>query len=104
VNIAINIPDDIGHILAAQAVAFHAQSWKQSPSKRTDLAQSPLRKCSRCSDCALGGIQSPSSDEPRPSTTTRWMTWNGISPRFVMPRANDRRRRCVAALLPRTDR
>jgi hypothetical protein len=52
----------------------------------------------------LCGTQSPSCGEPRPSTTTRWMTWNGISLRFVMPRANDRRRRCVSALLPRPHR
>ena len=85
-------------------VMFRAQSWKPSPSKLTGLAQLPQRKCSRCSGCARGGRQSPSSGAPKPSTTTRWMTWNGISLRFVTPRGNDRGRGHVASLLSDPDR
>ena len=71
--------------------------------KRTGLAQSPLGECNRCWDCVLGGTRTPSCGEPRPSMTIR-MTWNGISLRFVMPRANDRCRGCVTALLARPHR
>ena len=94
-NIAIDIPDDIGKLLAAQAEDVPRAVLEADRNRGISFpAPSLPRKCSKCSGCAQVGKQNPSSGAPKPSRSIRWMIWNGTSPRFVAPRANNRPRGC----------
>jgi hypothetical protein len=104
VNVAIDIPDEIGQVLAAQAggvsravlEAVAAEAYRSGMITTAQVQQ-------------MLGLRSrwetgPSSGAPRPTTTTRWTTWNGILRPFVTPPGNDRRRGHLADLLSRSDR
>jgi len=104
VNVAIDIPDEIGQVLAAQAggasravlEAVAVEAYR-SGAITTAQVQQMLGLRSRWETEAF-------SSAPRPSTITRWKTWNGILPQFATPPSNDRRRGHLARLLSHSNR
>jgi hypothetical protein len=104
VNVAIDIPDEIGQVLAAQAggasravleaVALEAY---RSGAITTAQVQQMLGLRSRWETEAFLRRAEAYHD-------TRWTTWNGILPQFVTPPSDDRRRGHVAGLLSHSDR